>query len=169
MLCLHIRLWIWSLGIHGKGWADEDSPESNQNIFRGSKNTTSVTLLAEMNWLDLTLRANLQMVRQFQRIQKMKSDRLPKIIFLWDKKISEQNEFRTWYREFKIIHETNNMTQYFKNNLCCKLKTLRLSMKVKQSVELRAKCALKPKINLFNEITDLSQLAFNLQTENVKS
>ena len=83
--------------------------------------------------------------------------------------ISEQNEFRTWYREFKIIHETNNMTQYFKNNLCSKLKTLRLSMNVKQSVELRAKCALKPKIKLFNEITDLSQLAFNLQTENVKS
>jgi len=50
------------------------------------KNNTSVALLAEMNWLDPTLRANLRMVRQYQRIQKMKSDRLPNIIFLWDKK-----------------------------------------------------------------------------------
>ena len=49
------------------------------------------------------------------------------------------------------------MTHYFTNNLCCNLETLRLSMEVKQSVELRAKCALKPKIKLFNEIAEFGK------------
>ena len=97
------------------------------------------------------------MVRQFQRIIKMKNDRLPKIVFLWDKKISEQNNFSTWYKEIKTIHETYNMTHYFNNNLSCNLEMLRLSMEVKQSVELRNKCALKPKIKLYNEIAEFGK------------
>ena len=39
---------------------------------------------------------------------------------------------------------------------------LRLSMEVKQSVELRNKCALKPKIKLYNEIAEFGKTPTNL-------
>jgi hypothetical protein len=72
------------------------------------KNATSVGVLAEINWLEPVFRAHIRMVRQFYRVSNMENCRLTTKIFIWDKQISEQFEFQTWYN----VLETHNMLAF---------------------------------------------------------
>ena len=76
------------------------------------KNATSVGVLAEINWLEPVYRAHIRMVRQYFRIFEMSNLRLTKQIISWDKKVSEEFGFNTWYKEVKQIFETHNMLAF---------------------------------------------------------
>ena len=120
------------------------------------KNVTSVGVLAEINWLEPHLRTQIRMVRQFFRVLKMSDKRLPKKVMLWDKKVSEQYNFQTWYKEVKTIFETHNMLNFFGQGSCIPstITKLKESMQLKQNVELRMKCNEKPKLRTFVTFKD---------------
>ena len=115
------------------------------------KNATSVGVLAEINWLEPVFRAQIRMVRQFCRVFNMENSRLTKKIFLWDKQISEQFDFQTWYKEIKNILETHNMLAFLERGGDQKfnIDNLRQSMLVKQNVDIKIKCEEKPKLRTF--------------------
>ena len=115
------------------------------------KNATSVGVLAEINWLEPVFRAQIRMVRQFCRVFNMENSRLTKKIISWDKLISEQFGFQTWYKEIKNIFETHNMTAFFERGVDIKyiVDNLKQSMLVKQNVDLKVKCEDKPKLRTF--------------------
>ena len=96
------------------------------------------------------------MVRQFFRVLKMSDKRLPKKVMLWDKKVSEQYNFQTWYKEVKTIFETHNMLNFFGQGSCIPstITKLKESMQLKQNVELRMKCNEKPKLRTFVTFKD---------------
>ena len=115
------------------------------------KNATSVGILAEINWLEPLYRTQLRMVRQFFRILKLSEDKLPKMIMLWDKNISDRLGYQTWYSEVKTIFDANNMSEFFGQGSCSEstIQKLKESMWVKQNVESRLNCLDKPKLRTF--------------------
>ena len=86
----------------------------------------------------------------------MSDQRLPKKIMLWDKKVSEQFHFQTWYTEVKMIFETHNMLQFFGHGsyVPSTITKLKESMQLKQNVELRVRCREKPKLRTFITFKD---------------
>ena len=86
----------------------------------------------------------------------MSDERLPKKIMLWDKTVSEQFNFQTWYKEVKTIFETHNMLDFFGHgsSVPSTIVKLKESMKLKQDVELMIKCTEKPKLRTFVTFKD---------------
>ena len=87
----------------------------------------------------------------------MKNSRLTKKIISWDKIISEQFGFQTWYTEIKTIFETHNMLAFFERQGSDQkyiIENMKQSMLVKQNVELKLKCEAKPKLRTFNTFKD---------------
>ena len=120
------------------------------------KNATSVGVLSEINWLEPVFRTQIRMVRQFLRVTNMQSSRLASKILSWDKMVSEQFGFQTWYKEVKTIFETHNLLAFFGHgvNTPYIVEKLKQSMTVKQNVDLRIKCQNKPKLRTFNTFKD---------------
>ena len=96
------------------------------------------------------------MVRQFLRVTNMESSRLANKILSWDKMVSEQFGFQTWYKEVKTIFETHNLLAFFGHGMNTPyiVEKLKQSMTVKQNVDLRIKCLNKPKLRTFNTFKD---------------
>ena len=99
-------------------WGFEQREETMEIHLRAArsflglpKNATSVGILAEINWLEPLYRTQLRMIRQFFRVLKLSEEKLPKIIMLWDKNISDRFGYQTWYSEVKTerkhVGETN--------------------------------------------------------------
>ena len=121
------------------------------------KNTTSVGILTEINWMEPVFRAQIRMVRQFCRVLDMENDRLTNKIVDWDRKISQQFNFQTWYTEIKTIFENHNLLTFFdqeRSNQKYIIDNLKQSMLIKQSVELQAKCQQMPKLRTFCSFKD---------------
>ena len=120
------------------------------------KNATSVGILAEINWLEPVYRTQLRMVRQFFRVQKLSEEKLPKLIMLWDKNVSDQFGFQTWYNEVKTIFDSNNLSEFFGQGSCIEstIQKLKESMWVKQNVDSRINCLEKPKLRTFVTFKD---------------
>ena len=118
------------------------------------KNATSVGILAEINWLEPVYRTQLRMVRQFFRVLKLSEEKLPKLIMLWDKNLTDR--YQTWYGEVKTIFDTHNMSEFFGQGSCVEstIRKLRESMWVKQHVESRINCLEKPKLRTFVTFKD---------------
>ena len=101
------------------------------------------------------------MVRQYFRISEMKNSRLTKQVFSWDKAISEEFGFQTWYKEVKSIFKTHNMLAFLEgSNTKNVIDNFKQSIIVKQNVEIKAKCLLMPKLRTFNTFKDLVQSLF---------
>ena len=96
------------------------------------------------------------MVRQFFRVQKLSEEKLPKLIMLWDKNVSDQFGFQTWYNEVKTIFDSNNLSEFFGQGSCVEstIQKLRESMWVKQNVDSRINCLEKPKLRTFVTFKD---------------
>ena len=120
------------------------------------RNTTSVGVLAEINWTEPIYRTQLRMVRQYLRVTKMHPSRLPRKIMEWDKSISEQYlNLQTWYKEVKSIFTAHNMSNKFDCVLSrADIDHLKQSMWVKQTADLKQRCSDMPKLRLYNAIND---------------
>ena len=66
-------------------------------VFIGlPKNSCSVGVLSEVDWLLPQYRTRVRMVRLFNRIVKMAENRLTKKVFLWDKHLNDSNRISSW-------------------------------------------------------------------------
>ena len=118
------------------------------------KNTTSVAVLSEINWLEPVYRAQIRMVRQYFRVKSMENSRLTKQIINWDRDFSTHFlNNSNWYNEVKQIFETHNQLAFFDTegvNQPIVIENMKKSMWVKQVVDLKTKCSVKPKLRTFN-------------------
>ena len=71
----------------------------------------------------------------------MNNSRLTKKIFLWDKKVNEENLLNTWHSEVKSIFVTNNMSTIYENANIFELKSviekLQNSMLIAQQSDIK--------------------------------
>ena len=122
------------------------------------KNTTSVGVLAEINWMEPVYRAQIRMIRQYFRVKLMDNSRITKKIFNWDKNFSMQfPNIQTWYSEVREIFDTHNMLASFGTDSSIQaffIENLKQSMLVKQTFDLKTKCTSKPKLRTFNTFMD---------------
>ena len=79
------------------------------------KGTPIPGLLLEMNWPDPRSRTQIRMVRQYQRIQKMDSNRLTKKILEWDIRINTDKSITTWSSDVRSIFVRNNLQDTYSN------------------------------------------------------
>ena len=73
------------------------------------KNSCSVGVLKELDWLLPQYRTRVRMVRLFNRILKMADNRLTRKVFLWDKQLNDSNQISSWSSEIKSIFSDCNM------------------------------------------------------------
>ena len=125
------------------------------------KNTTSVAILAEINWLEPVNRAQIRMVRQYFRVNDMNDNRLTKKIINWDKNFSRQfPSISTWYSEVQQIFENHNILNYFEKEgkmPSLLMENLKQSMLVKQTVDLQSKCNLMPKLRTYTKFMEFGK------------
>ena len=95
-------------GLEEKNWVSNIFLRAARSYLCLPKNATSVGVLSEINWIEPVYRTQVRMVRQLLRVTNMQNSRLS-----WDKTISEQFVFQTWYKEVKTIVETRNMLAFF--------------------------------------------------------
>ena len=90
----------------------------------------------------------------------MNNSRLTKKIFLWDKKVNEENLLNTWHSEVKSIFVTNNMSTIYENANIFELKSviekLQNSMLIAQQSDIKIQCENKPKLRTFIKFKDFS-------------
>ena len=79
------------------------------------KNSCSVGVLSEVDWLLPQYRTRVRMVRMFNRIVKMGENRLTKKVFLWDKQLIDSNQITSWSSELKCIFSDCNMLDIYEN------------------------------------------------------
>ena len=143
------------------GFGDYSKPQILQNkisrFYLGVHRFAPVSATKiEMNWLDVRSLRWIEMIRYYNRLVKMDNDRLPKIIYDWDKSLN----IEAWSCEIKyIIGKLGfDMSNYGieQVNLEHASDTLLL---LNQCVWKR-EAELKPKLRTFNKINDFS----NIQT-----
>ena len=125
------------------------------------KNVCSSGLLSEVDLLLPQYRTNIQMIRQYHRIQCMDNSKLAKKIYLWDRELNENNGLKTWSTEVKLIFEKTNSLATFSSNNIFNLKAtvndMISSFKIKQQEYLILECGLKPKLRTFNLFKDFQE------------
>ena len=131
-------------------------------VFLGvPKNVCSAGLLSEVDLLLPQYRTNIQMIRQYHRIQCMDNSKLAKKIYLWDRALNENNGLKTWSTEVKLIFEKTNSLATFSSNNIFNLKAtvndMISSFKIKQQEYLILECGLKPKLRTFNLFKDFQE------------
>ena len=117
------------------------------------KNASIHGIISEMNQLLPQARSQIRMVRQYHRLLNTTTANICKKVFLWDKKINEENIVNTWYSEVKNIFLENDQGQVFQSGLTFSLKNtvedLKSNMLKKQQTELQRECSQKPKLRTF--------------------
>ena len=117
------------------------------------KNASIHGIISEINQLLPQARSQIRMVRQYHRLLNTTTANICKKVFLWDKKINEENIVNTWYSEVKNIFLENDQGQVFQSGLTFSLKNtvedLKSNMLKKQQTELQRECSQKPKLRTF--------------------
>ena len=129
--------------------------------FLGVSKTTPIPgIISELNLLLPQFRTQIRMVRQYHRIIKMQNERLTKKVFLWDKKLNEDNILNSWYSEVKTIFSANNLPETFESGAVFDLKlvveNLQSCMIQTQQTALKNECGNKPKLRTFVRFKDFS-------------
>ena len=126
------------------------------------KNTCSVGVLSEVDWLLPQYRTRVRMVRMFNRIVKMSENRLTKKVFLWDKNLNDSNQMSSWSSEIKSIFSDCNMLHIYDNcspfNVKSTTTEMQLLFKIQQQNYLKAECQTKPKLRTFIKIKNFSEI-----------
>ena len=92
------------------GFDEYSKPQTLQNrlsrFFLGVHRFAPVAATKiEMNWLDTRETRWLEMLRYYNKIVEMNDDRLPKIVYEWDKSL----DIKAWSSEVKFIMEKNEL------------------------------------------------------------
>ena len=126
------------------------------------KNSCSVGVLSEVDWLLPQYRTRVRMVRLFNRIVKMGENRLTKKVFLWDKQLNDSNQLSSWSSEIKSIFSDCNMLDIYENCSPFNVKSTTTEMqeifKTQQQNYLKAECQEKPKLRTFIKIKNFTEI-----------
>ena len=126
------------------------------------KNVTSFGLVSEVDWLLPHLQTQTKMIQHFGRIMRTSSNRLMYRVFVWDCKLNETEQIKTWSSEVKTILYENNLNHIYDRQQIFPIKStineLKLSMIKKQQDLLKANCASKPKLRTFITFKDFQTL-----------
>ena len=85
------------------------------------KFTPTIGLQGDMGWVSLSLDRHVSMVRFWNRLMSMNSDRLSKHIFLWDYELNNNN----WSFHIRNILESSNNIVNFNLKRECKINNVR--------------------------------------------
>ena len=126
------------------------------------KNVTSFGLVSEVDWLLPQLQTQTKMIQHFGRIMRTSSNRLMYRVFVWDCKLNETEQIKSWSSEVKTILYENNLNHIYDRQQIFPIKStineLKLSMIKKQQDLLKANCASKPKLRTFITFKDFQTL-----------
>ena len=126
------------------------------------KNVTSFGLVSEVDWLLPHLQTQTKMIQHFGRIMRTSSNRLMYRVFVWDCKLNETEQIKSWSSEVKTILYENNLNHIYDRQQIFPIKStineLKLSMIKKQQDLLKANCASKPKLRTFITFKDFQTL-----------
>ena len=129
--------------------------------FLGVPKTTPISgIISECNLLLPQYRTQIRMIRQYHRVIKMNDTRLTKKIFLWDKKVNEENLLNTWHSEVKSIFSANDMSTIYESGNVFELKgvieKMEKCMLLAQQADIKLKCENMPKLRTFIKFKDFS-------------
>ena len=126
------------------------------------KNVASFSLVSEVDWLLPHLQTQTKMIQHFGRIMRTSSNRLMYRVFVWDCKLNETEQIKSWSSEVKTILYENNLNHIYDRQQIFPIKStineLKLSMIKKQQDLLKANCASKPKLRTFITFKDFQTL-----------
>ena len=118
------------------------------------KNSCSMGVLSEVDWLLPEYRTRLKMVRQYNRILKMDNGRLTKKVYLWDRSLNDENIISSWSNEVKATFYSCGLNAIFDNNIYFQLKLVIDTIKEKfisdQAEYLKQECEQQTKLRTFN-------------------
>jgi hypothetical protein len=126
------------------------------------KNSCSVGVLSEVDWLLPEYRTQLKMIRQYSRILNMDNSRLTKQVYLWDRSLNDSNTISSWSSEVKHVFYSCNLNSTYDANrpfsLQCILKSMKLKLKSEQAEYLKNECEQKPKLRTFLTFKEFNKI-----------
>ena len=118
------------------------------------KNSCSIGVLSEVDWLLPEYRTRLRMVRQYNRMLKMDNGRLTKKVYLWDRSLNNENIIFSWSNEVKAIFYSCGLNGIFDSNTSFQLKVVVDTIKDKyisdQAEYFKHECEQQTKLRTFN-------------------
>jgi hypothetical protein len=126
------------------------------------KNSCSVGVLSEVDWLLPEYRTQLKMIRQYSRILNMDNSRLTKQVYLWDRSLNDSNTISSWSSEVKHVFYSCNLNSTYDANrpfsLQCILKSMKLKLKSEQAEYLKNECEQNPKLRTFLTFKEFNKI-----------
>ena len=118
-----------------------------------NKTTPIIGIISEFNLLLPQYRSQLKMVRQYHRVLKLSENNMSRKIFLWDKKVNNNNQVQSWYSEVRTIFIDNEMQDLFESGniftLKQVIKKMNKRMLTRQQTMLKSQCVDAPKMRTF--------------------
>ncbi len=148
---------IMNYGAAVWGYAEQSEPQVLQNriqrYFLGvNKYTPTAATRTEFDWLDPKYQRWIDITRYWNRLLKMKSDRIPVLVYKWDKSLHQN----CWVEQVKQILQHCNMYDCMLNNVPCDLEVLEARLKVLNRNRWWLEANDKPKLRTYIQIHDNS-------------
>ena len=126
------------------------------------KNSCSVGVQSEVDWLLPEYRTQMKMVRQYSRILSMDNSRLTKQVYMWDRSVNDSNLVSSWSSEVKnILYSCNLNSTYDANrpfSLQCILTSIKQKRKTDQAEYLKSECEQQPKLRTFITFKNFNEM-----------
>ncbi len=99
----------------------------------------------DFGWWDIKSRWDLESIRLYNRLMKMKNDRLNKNVFHWDKTLCKGN----WSSSLKSLLTDLDLDNYWQNNTPVPLETAKSKIKLKLERDWEHHCLTKDKLRTY--------------------
>ena len=123
------------------------------------KNSCSVGVMSEVDWLLPEYRTKIRMIRQYHRMLKMDESRLTKKVYLWDRSINNRNVVSSWTNEVKNIFYSCGLHLIFDDEIIFPLKlildNIKAKFKIDQADYLKNECLQQSKLRTFNKFKQI--------------
>ena len=122
---------IMNYGAAVWGYAEQNEPQVLQNRIQRyylgvNKYTPTAATRIEFGWLDPKYQRWIDIIRYWNRLLKMKENRIPVIIYKWDKSLKQN----CWVDQVKQILQYCNLYDCMLKNVPCDLEVLEARLKV---------------------------------------
>ena len=101
------------------------------------------------------------MVRHYNRVLKLKDERLTKLIYIWDRELNDRGIVDTWSNEVKSVFSQCNLLPTFESKCVFHLNnvinTMQSIFKLRQSEYLDQECLTKSKLRTFRTFKDFNE------------
>ena len=137
------------------GYCEQNDPQVLHNRIQRyylgvNKYTPTAATRIEFDWLDPKYQRWMDMVRYWNRLLKMKADRIPVKVYKWDLSLKQN----CWVSQVKQILQYCDMYECMRQNIPCDLEVLEARLKVLNRNKWWLEANDKPKLRTFVEIHD---------------